>query len=380
MNFKSRHPGTCRPGFGNRIADADVAATPAFTLIEMLGVLAIVAILATVILSTTTRRLDIIAGNLETTNLANYAAALQNSILRTRRIPGPGRTDWATNIASELGASVSSVTNNPRNLLRCFLIDPNIQIGVNGGGLPYQQSIAGSVITNGSGLVVQPNVRVMILTSLGAALPSAVINASLSVAQFQNIWTNQDGSIPTDAIWSGFKSGDDLKVQRINLDSLFVQLVLYNYPPFSTNPPGRYAIDHLATNSVPNATIGMDAYFLRNTILGLYEDPAVPDPQAEQILSRDASFVYIQQVWRGTLDLGQGPTALELAAGAFISSPTNAAAITPPQVVNAISNFMSAYNSWANASFPASGNPQHDNASAAQATMVTNMSRLITGP
>ena len=110
-----------------------------FSLIEMIGLVAILAILATVIISTTPRRLDIAAANLENTNLVNYAAALQNNILRSRYIPGTN--DWATAIAAELGVNVSSVTNNARNIPRYFLIDPAMQIGANAlGVLPYAQS------------------------------------------------------------------------------------------------------------------------------------------------------------------------------------------------------------------------------------------------
>src|ERR1043166_6317682 len=54
----------------------------AFTMIEMIGVLAVLAILATIIIASTPRQLDIVAGNLENTNLVNYATALQSSILR----------------------------------------------------------------------------------------------------------------------------------------------------------------------------------------------------------------------------------------------------------------------------------------------------------
>ncbi|MFM2081842.1 MAG: hypothetical protein RL380_533, partial [Verrucomicrobiota bacterium] len=52
----------------------------AFTLIELIGVLAIIAILAIGFLSTTTRQVDITVAGQERTNLVSYATALQNSI------------------------------------------------------------------------------------------------------------------------------------------------------------------------------------------------------------------------------------------------------------------------------------------------------------
>src|SRR5207245_737898 len=139
----------------------------------------------------------------------------------------PSDADWASVVATELGVDIAAVTNSPRRQPRFFLIDPALQVGVNGGGLPYNQKLSntGSVVTNGSGAIIPPiSPRVMILSSVGRPLPGI----SATPANFTNIWNAADGTVPTAAPafagWNG--TGSDLKIQRVDLSPLFVRLQL----------------------------------------------------------------------------------------------------------------------------------------------------------
>src|SRR6266498_2241621 len=99
----------------------------AFSLIELIAVLAATAIMAAALVPALVRHMDRIAGERESAALKSFADALQQSIRRNRYIPN--HTDWATNVAAELGVDVANVTTSPRNQPRFFLIDPNWQIG-----------------------------------------------------------------------------------------------------------------------------------------------------------------------------------------------------------------------------------------------------------
>src|SRR5262249_37051146 len=131
-------------------------ARAAFTLIEIIGALAILAVVAAVIISATFRRLDIAAVNLESTNLVSFAGALQSSALRTRYIPGAtGTNNCVKMIAGELGVSPYMISTNARTFRRVLLTDPNNSIP-----FPYSQTISGT------GSILPPTARLIILSTL----------------------------------------------------------------------------------------------------------------------------------------------------------------------------------------------------------------------
>src|SRR5216117_2604636 len=105
----------------------------AFSLIEMVGVLAVIAIFAAVLAPALIRQLDRIAGEQESAALKSMSDALQQSIMRKCYVTGA--SDWATDIATELGVDLANVTINSRRQPRFFLIDPALRIGNNSPGL-----------------------------------------------------------------------------------------------------------------------------------------------------------------------------------------------------------------------------------------------------
>ena len=147
-----------------------------FSLIELIGVLTVIAILAAVLAPSLIRQMDRIAGEQESAALRSLSDALQQSIMRKCYIPDA--SDWATNIAAELGVDLADVTINSRRQPRFFLIDPALRIGNNNPGLlPYNQAGWGSVVTNNGGVIVPPlSARLVILTSIGRALPAGLTN------------------------------------------------------------------------------------------------------------------------------------------------------------------------------------------------------------
>jgi prepilin-type N-terminal cleavage/methylation domain-containing protein len=352
-----------------------------FTLLEMLGVLAILAILAAIAIPIGLRQLDIAATDRESANLASYATALQNSILRNRYIPGTN--EMALSIATATGVDIKDINVNFRNNPRVFLVDPLFQVGVGKAKPPFQQDITGCGFVGTNGYFSSPiNPRLMIISNLGPiGLPD------LSGIDFNVLWNWADGSVPNSGVWAGWK-GDSVIVQRINLSPLFAHLILYNYG--STNQ-GLYSIDGSAPTNVPNLnpvgnpTNGIDAYFLKGTVLDLLSGVSSGSiNQAKQIVTRDTSFAYVQQVWQSSMNLGSKidsrsamiGNALWSTAAAFVASPYNSKAVsTPPQVVNDMSTFMNAYVNWANGGFLVSG-PAYTAASAAQSVLFGDMNNL----
>jgi len=352
----------------------------AFSLIEMIGVLAVIAILAAVLVPSLIRQMDRIAGEQESATLKSFSDALQSSI--TRLTPAhptshyvPSVTDWASTVAAELGVDIAAVTNSPRRQPRFFLIDPALRIGNNSLGLLYSQTnwVSGSVVTNTAGVVVAPlSPRLLILSSIGRALPTNIVSSVASSTNFNAIWDRNDtgNALPaTSFAWTGWPNGEDLKVQRVNLSALFVRLILTTnvsesayYSIDSTNWSDRYPV----TNSVPG--LGRDGYFIKNSVLYLYTQGRT-NIDSQQILSRDTSFVYEQNVWRSSLTGGSflaGSLDLGSTVDKYLEAPENtnamytltnnghgnASSMTQQSVV--VSNmiaYMKAYTNWAASGF-----------------------------
>ncbi len=234
------------------------------------GVLAVIAILAAALAPSFVRQMDKTAGDQESATLKSFGDALQSSIMRSRYIPSA--TDWASRVATELGVDTTAVTDSARRQQRFFLIDPNLTIA--GAGLPYTQTSAGS-----ASKPVSP--RVMILSSVGTALPAGVVNGTTTAANFTSIWNAADGTVPTAAPafagWNG--AGNDLKIQRVDLSPLFIELQLSQLVSARCCP--RYSIDaNNWTNAIQVSDVITDwpGYFIQNSVLYLYNDPSQPNP------------------------------------------------------------------------------------------------------
>jgi len=329
----------------NRGAACSGSRCGAFSLLQMIGLLAVISILAAALAPSFVRQMDKTAGDQESAALKSYGDALQQSIMRNRRVPGAANWDWATNIANELGADVASITNSPRKQSRFFVTDPNLSIS--GAGLPYSQT------DNGATGVT--NARVMLVSSIARGLPPSIASgASLSANDFNALWNWNDASnvLPSTSFsWTGWPASDDLRLQRLDLSPLFVRLVLSTYASFGTP---SYSIDQ--TNSSTSVVGTMTAFIIQNSVLALYDRFGSVD--SEQILIQNSSFLYYLDRWHGSVSGAAFISGVDIAAvvdqymaaypNAGAQNGTNQQAI----VVQSMITYMDAYSTWAASGFP----------------------------
>ncbi len=319
-----------------------------FGMIETLGVLAIIAALALALAPSLMSQMDRTALKQEEQLLQRLAAGLEQHVGRHRAIPD--HTTWAAAVAAETGDSTSWVAANARGIPRMLVIDPRFGVGPDGTARPpFVQSQAGSSTVN--------NPRFIILSSMGSILPGTVTNGfAASPQMFDELWNLVDGQVPGSWTWSG--SGTDLKVQRIDLTPQFHYVTLNSIDLL----PGRYTTDASAVTEVTRSPISF--YLLGGSVLGLVGTDGVT--QSREVIDRAASFSFEAGIWRGQVFAGTALTALtgselEAVATSFLAAPANPAALpadsptTTDQVYKAVQDYMSSYNAWALAGYPANG-------------------------
>jgi type II secretory pathway pseudopilin PulG len=304
----------------------------AFTIIELVGVMAIVAIIAAALAPNIIKRIDRAAWQRETSDLNSMANGLVQTVLKDRQVPS--HVTISNAVSSYLDLALSQVSITPRGISRLFLADPGLTNAL-GGTLPYVQG--------SSGLPTRPSAARMMIVSTIAKGPS--ISGS-----FSDIWNTPEGSAPTN--WTG--KPDDLCIKRIELGSLFRRVCLINN---DTNQYGIYRLEGQGTQHVYVESHGTRNFFvLDGTALNLYRNQDSNDLQLRIIVDRDLSFGYQNHLWSGDISswLGDDLGPFGEMVGEFLSVTCNtipARSVTRQEVVNQFYYYLFAYVIWAKKNF-----------------------------
>jgi hypothetical protein len=271
-------------------------------------------------------------------------------VVKTKAIAS--HTTWTNVIATELGLTARQVLLNERGVERRFLIDPAFLLfpqSASAGPPPYTQNSFGS--TNRP---VSP--RLMIVSSISIALPVQVANGvapSSGDYSFTNLWNTPEETLPPNWTWAG--KPEDLRIQRIHLADLFVELVLN-----ADGNGARYSVEGVGPNNPPSQTY--TAYFIDSTLVELL-NCADPTPRYSEILHRSKSFTFANCTWQQGGDFSSrvinrpSPVDLQLAADAFLAAAQNPFAAGYPSssspdanrldVYRSMTNYMGRYIDWA---------------------------------
>src|SRR5262249_43531602 len=137
VGFGSRQKGIARR-LRNRCTDVVIA----FTLIEMIGSLAVIAILASMLLPVIVRQIDRAAWTAEAANVGSISNAIVMQVLRNKTVSSTNT--WASDAALWTGLPTTSITTNPRRNTRAFLMDSSGWLGST--TLPYVQTNTGTTV------------------------------------------------------------------------------------------------------------------------------------------------------------------------------------------------------------------------------------------
>ncbi len=302
-----------------------------FTLMETIGVLAIIVILAGMMIPPILKRIFEARRTAEQNDLYIISEVLKEEILNKKTIPST--TDWAAFVANRLNKPATEITKSRR----IMVVDPQLQISSPSGKLPYTQT------TNGT--AYPRNSRIMFISNLSLNPNSPAIPADIGSdpIKFQLVWDTPDGSVPPGwpADWYG--KGEKLVIQRMELSSLFVRLVVQ----VVGGTRAYISID----GSQPFSISSTNRFYLKGTPLGLYD--AVGTKLLEHtVLYDDATYIFNGVSW--STDVGGAMTDTRQALGrlvdTFLSAPVNPDSkfgSTQQYLINDLCSFMLIYSRWA---------------------------------
>jgi prepilin-type N-terminal cleavage/methylation domain-containing protein len=205
-----------------------------FTLLELIGVMAVMAILAGALAPAVIQLLDEGYQTAEEQNLRTIGDALQRYIRQTKAIPRALDTEWPVAVANYAALPAPRVLTNDKNFNRRLYFDPRFFSTVD-------QVFPG--FAQDRGLASTPNSpRAMIVSNLQGAVTTA-LNTN---AQFQAVWdqTNTATIVET----------KNLMIERLNFAPLFIRAVLSN----SSASQGGYALESGTEGAVAAAGGGLD--------------------------------------------------------------------------------------------------------------------------
>ena len=330
-----------------------VLPTRAFSLIELMGVLAVLAIFCALMVPNVTKAIDQAVRVREAADLNTFSNALVLSLLQTKTVPRAEGIPLA--IAAYLPLPLSAITNNPRCRSRSFLIDPRLLLrGVFSDVLPYVQANDFGLVTE-YGTNPAAGARMMIVSTLDGGNPPVPTGVP-SAASFDDLWNTPAHTKPqTWTTWKG--DPDDVIIQRINLEPLFVQLILLNRSGVGA---ATFAIDGYPPMAVPTNGYGWDRWYFADSVVSLCD--AQGTVQTRFLLTRNLGLVFENGAWAAQLQAGPrdeaGSAGLAAAWGAASARyyPAHAVPSTVPgengaeraRVLGAMINFMVDYSWWAN--------------------------------
>jgi prepilin-type N-terminal cleavage/methylation domain-containing protein len=223
-----------------------------FTLVEMIGVLAIVAILASVIAPNVVHVLKAANRDAEDEQLATIANGINLYLRQTRSFP-PSLTVLSPDF---LPVALGQLTANANGFLRYYIVQPDI-IG----------------FTNATGLspTALTDARYLLITHLSRNENPSITNA----AEFNQWWNTDETATP------------DLKIHRGHVANLFQLLSLS-----ATGAGGSYAVDGIPTDSGGGMLVPHVRYHITGTSIGLDEAGTFHVPESQFIMTAEAGFQF----------------------------------------------------------------------------------------
>ena len=280
----------------------------AFTLLEMIGVMAIMAIIAAVVLPNAVRAIDRAAVTAENQTLANLGDQVK-AFLRAKGWapglnPGPLPPTWDQELGAFADISPTDILTNKRLIARSYIYEPIVAPAT------YPQRV-----------LIISGMREILSGGVPVAQPLPVAANLNTMARFDQVWNTADRVIPAAGAnsWAGWapwratgNGGDFLVVTRVNLSSIYntdfkvLTIRLNNKTPNGAAAPPvpgvvvSYAIFYadgttrvrtsIPTLPSPGAVVSLTLH--PRDRIDLYRDTVSVSPDSSYVLTADSRLTY----------------------------------------------------------------------------------------
>ncbi|MBL4712451.1 MAG: type II secretion system protein [Gammaproteobacteria bacterium] len=232
-----------------------------FTLMELIGVMAVMAILAGALSPNIADSINQAYSDAEIENMTLIADSLNKYIQQEKRIPSAKPSSWVKALSSSSTFINEDLEYNNKGYRRRFIFDPRFFSNADKKFSGFKQN---------KGLAEAPvSPRVLLVSDMTRHVPSVSNNAKV----FNAIWNQTKNS--------KFVESKNLKIKRINLSDKFHRVILSNQDkskPYYQLEKGKYAF-------IPAAKKGSDGiitrYIINSTRINLFDAP-YPTGKLEQ--------------------------------------------------------------------------------------------------
>ncbi|MEM8982948.1 MAG: type II secretion system protein [Pseudomonadota bacterium] len=244
-----------------------------FTLLELIGVMAVIAILSAALAPAVFQAIDDAYAAAEDTNLERIGDDLVRYIRAYGVIPTRQTATISAALATESNLPAQRISENQRGFQRLFYFDPQFFSSPDSQWNGYTQT---------TGLAAAPlSPRVMIISNLGAN----VAQQPATSAAFNAIWNQVPGAAIIES--------DRVKIHRLNLRNLFHRVLLTN----ENSSQAGYRLNLAAAQPVAAASGTTDGvvsrFVIDGTELSLFADPYPSGALATaRLVTANQSFLY----------------------------------------------------------------------------------------